>query len=68
MAEAVVVAIVGAESTGKTALAAALAASVAELTGLRCTWVAEVLRHWCDCAGRTPQEAERAAAPVTSAQ
>lgn len=60
MAEALVVAIVGAESTGKTALAAALAERVAAETGLACTWVPEHLRTWCQAKGRTPQRHEQA--------
>ena len=56
-----VIAIVGAESTGKTALAAALAERVASETGLRCSWVPEHLRAWCDAAGRTPRPDEQAA-------
>jgi len=54
MPEAVVIAIVGAESTGKTALAQALAQQLQRSTGSRCTWVGEWLRHWCDAQGRTP--------------
>ena len=61
MAEALHIAIVGAESTGKTALAQALALRLAELTGRRCTWVGEWLRHWCKREGRTPQPDEQAA-------
>jgi len=61
MAEAWRIAIVGAESTGKTALARALADELAALTGLRCTWVGEWLRQWCDQAGRTPRPEEQAA-------
>ena len=38
MAEPLRIAIVGAESTGKTVLARALADELAQLTGLRCTW------------------------------
>ena len=41
-------AIVGAESTGKTVLARALAERLAPLTGLRCAWVGEWLREWCE--------------------
>lgn len=53
------IAIVGAESTGKTALAQALAQRIAALTGLRCTWVGEHLRAWCDAQGRTPRQDEQ---------
>jgi nicotinamide riboside kinase len=59
--EALRIAIVGAESTGKTALAQALAQRIATLTGLRCTWVGEHLRAWCDAHGRTPRPEEQAA-------
>jgi nicotinamide riboside kinase len=59
MPEAVIVAIVGAESTGKTALAAALAERVAAETGLACTWVPEHLRLWCEREGRTPLQHEQ---------
>jgi nicotinamide riboside kinase len=58
---ALLIAIVGAESTGKSALAQDLALRLAEATGLRCTVVPEVLRGWCDTAGRTPQPHEQAA-------
>lgn len=65
MAEAVRIAIVGAESTGKTTLAAQLAAQLAVRTAeggvRRVAWVPEVLREWCDRAGRTPQAHEQAA-------
>jgi len=54
------IAIVGAESTGKTALAQALAQRIAALTGLRCAWVGEHLRAWCDDQGRTPRRDEQA--------
>ncbi len=60
MAETLVIAVLGAESTGKTTLAAALAARLAEETGLRCTWVGEWLREWCARAGRTPLRHEQA--------
>jgi len=56
-----VIAIVGAESTGKSTLAAALAPRIAEQTGLRCTVVGEVLREWCDLRGRTPRADEQLA-------
>lgn len=61
MAEPLRIAIVGAESTGKTVLARALAAELATLTGLRCTWVGEWLRDWCTQEGRTPRPDEQAA-------
>jgi len=54
MAEALVIAVLGAESTGKTTLAAALSQRLSDETGLRCTWVDEWLRVWCDREGRTP--------------
>ena len=60
MNASLIIAIVGAESTGKTALAEALAARVASETGLRCTWVPEHLRAWCQSAGRTPRPDEQA--------
>ncbi len=60
MADKLVVAVVGAESTGKTALAQSLAEHLARSTGRRCTWVPEVLRAWCDEHGRTPQRHEQA--------
>ena len=64
MVEPIRIAIVGAESTGKTALAQALALRLAELTGRRCTWVGEWLRHWCEREGRTPRPDEQLAIAV----
>ena len=61
MTSALRIAIVGAESTGKTALAQALAGQIAALTGQRCTWVGEWLRTWCDQQGRTPRLDEQQA-------
>ena len=61
MAEPTVIALLGAESTGKTTLAAALAQRLADETGLRCTWVPEWLRLWCEQQGRTPRADEQAA-------
>ena len=55
------IAIVGAESTGKTTLASALGAALAQRTGQRVAIVAEWLREWCDAAGRTPRPEEQAA-------
>jgi nicotinamide riboside kinase len=61
MNEAFVVAIVGAESTGKTQLARDLARALAQHTELTAAWVPEVLREWCDTHGRTPRADEQAA-------
>jgi nicotinamide riboside kinase len=55
------IAIVGAESTGKTVLAQALAARLAADTGLRVSWVPEWLRLWCQAQGRTPRAQEQPA-------
>jgi nicotinamide riboside kinase len=60
VADGLIIAIVGAESTGKTALAQGLAERVAAETGLRSTWVPEQLRLWCERAGRTPLRHEQA--------
>ena len=54
-----VIAIVGAESTGKSTLALVLAQRIAEQTGLRCTVVGEYLRAWCAREGRTPRADEQ---------
>jgi nicotinamide riboside kinase len=54
------IAVLGAESTGKTTLAAALAPRLALYTGLRVAWVPEWLREWCDHVGRTPRAHEQA--------
>lgn len=55
------IAIVGAESTGKTTLAAALADRLRAEGRGRVAWVPEVLREWCDATGRTPQAHEQGA-------
>ncbi|WP_157264453.1 AAA family ATPase [Azohydromonas aeria] len=55
-----VIALLGAESTGKTALAQALAGRLARDTGLSVAWVPEVLREWCEREGRTPRPDEQA--------
>jgi nicotinamide riboside kinase len=60
-APALRIAIVGAESTGKTALAQALADRLRCDTGLRVTWVPEWLRTWCERTGRTPAPHEQGA-------
>ena len=61
MSEALRIAIIGAESTGKTTLASDLATRLATDSGLRVIWVPEVLRMWCDNVGRTPLAHEQAA-------
>jgi nicotinamide riboside kinase len=61
MSGALRIAVVGAESTGKTTLAAALAAALAQDGRARVAWVPEVLREWCARAGRTPAAHEQAA-------
>lgn len=53
------VAIVGAESTGKSVLAHALADALAREFGLRCAVVDEWLRAWCEREGRTPRADEQ---------
>ena len=65
------IAIVGAESTGKTTLARNLAERLAAAEGarptrpvrpvLRVAWVPEWLREWCEAQGRTPRADEQAA-------
>lgn len=61
-------AIVGAESTGKSTLAEALAMRLAQATGWRCTWVPEYLREWCERAGRTPAAHEQEAIAAEQAR
>lgn len=60
---AFVVAILGAESSGKTQLARDLHDRLREC-GQDAQWVAEHLREFCDRNGRTPQRAEQAAIAV----
>lgn len=55
-----VIALLGAESTGKTSLSLALAKALT-LRGRQVTVVPEVLRHWCDQHGRTPRADEQQA-------
>jgi nicotinamide riboside kinase len=57
---AVIIAVVGAECTGKSVLTPALAARIAAETGLRCASVAEYLREWCHERQRTPRIDEQA--------
>ncbi len=53
------IAIVGAESTGKSDLARGLAEALQREFGLRCGVVDEWLREWCDLQGRTPRAEEQ---------
>jgi len=53
------IAIVGAESTGKSALAQALADALDREFGLRCVVVDEYLREWCVQHARTPRSDEQ---------
>lgn len=52
------IALLGAESTGKTQLSADLAQAL-RAQGRRVTVVPEVLREWCERAGRTPEPHEQ---------
>ena len=52
------IALLGAESTGKTWLSQSLARAL-EARGLRVAVVPEYLREWCDAAGRTPRPEEQ---------
>ncbi|PUE41881.1 AAA family ATPase [Limnohabitans sp. Bal53] len=61
------VAVVGAESTGKSWLTQALA-GVLRARGQAVHTVDEALRHWCDRAGRTPQRHEQLAIAQQQAQ
>jgi len=53
------IAIVGAESTGKTTLAGALVRRLRDEFALDAVEVPEVLRQWCDDRGRTPRRDEQ---------
>lgn len=55
------IALVGAESTGKSRLGVDLLAHLSGQTRLRCALVAEYLREWCDREGRTPRPDEQRA-------
>jgi nicotinamide riboside kinase len=65
MKQALVFAIVGAESTGKSVLARDLAARIAAETGLASVHVDEHLRTWCAREGRTPRAHEQRAIAQT---
>ena len=59
-----VIALLGAESTGKSTLAAGLGAALGA-RGLRVDVVAEALREFCEREGRTPRADEQAAIAAT---
>lgn len=59
MPEPLIVAIVGAESSGKSTLAQALHERLKQVHGLDSALVTEWLRDWCYRAGRTPREDEQ---------
>lgn len=59
------IALLGAESTGKTTLARELAQALCE-RGLRAVAVPEALRAWCEGAGREPRPEEQL--PIAQAQ
>jgi nicotinamide riboside kinase len=59
MGEATLIAVLGAESTGKSTLAQALQQALGG-EGRRVACVAEVLREFCDAQGRTPRRHEQA--------
>jgi nicotinamide riboside kinase len=61
------IALLGAESTGKTQLATALATALSR-QGRSTAVVPEVLRAWCDREGRTPRPHEQAAIAAEQAQ
>jgi HTH-type transcriptional repressor of NAD biosynthesis genes len=61
------IAILGAESTGKTRLAQSLITTL-KSKGLEATWIPEALRDWCDAMGRTPRQHEQQAIAQIQAQ
>ncbi len=61
------VAIVGAESTGKTTLARVLTNQLT-WAGLNACWMPEVLREWCDAHQRTPRQDEQRAIAMEQSQ
>jgi nicotinamide riboside kinase len=62
-----VIALLGAESTGKTSLSLALAHALSE-RGRQVTVVPEGLRRWCDEHGRTPRADEQSAIAQAQAE
>jgi nicotinamide riboside kinase len=66
-AKLVRIALLGAESTGKTKLSFGMTAALQSL-GLHVTLVPETLREWCDANGRTPLAHEQLAIAQAQAQ
>jgi nicotinamide riboside kinase len=64
MSRVVKIALLGAESTGKTQLAHALAAHLRN-AGAQAIAIDEYLREWCEVKGRTPQPAEQSEIALT---
>ena len=58
--EPVRIALLGAESTGKTSLCKGITQAL-RAQGLEVTAVPETLREWCEANGRTPQAHEQSA-------
>ena len=67
-APALRIAIVGAESTGKSVLAHALSDALTGEFGLRCAVVDEYLREWCERERRTPRLEEQEAIALEHAR
>ena len=61
------IAILGAESTGKTTLARALQTALQQDHG-QAVWVPEALRDWCVRHGRTPRPQEQQEIALAQAQ
>jgi nicotinamide riboside kinase len=61
------IALLGAESTGKTSLCIGITSALQSL-GLNATAVPETLREWCDAKGRTPHAHEQAAIATRQAE
>ena len=61
------IALLGAESTGKTSLCLGITSALQSL-GLNATAVPETLRDWCDAKGRTPHAHEQAAIAAQQAE
>lgn len=63
-----VIAVLGAECTGKSTLTEVLARRLSEDTGWACVQVGEYLRDWCEAKGRTPRPEEQAGIALEQAR